>query len=418
MIYFTLVNKQGKLNKSSNILIATFSPWKKGKRLPTNGMVEPFIDYFSQKFGSLTLIDQPHPGSDILLPITQVYKNKKKVKTYNNSLLVKSLEPILKLTNKHKTQISFKLRDFISVLEFGLRKKDKHDLFIGFESINALAGIILKKLGKVNQVVYYVSDFSPKRYSARWFNNLYLKLDKLATTHSDATWNVSNAMAKARKNLGYNMKNISPQILAPNAFFKHQIKYLPFSKVTPLSVVYAGTMGTENGPDLAIKAMAGVIKKYPKAKLTMLGGGKKEDQIKLQRLISKLDLEKNVNYVGFVQTNKEMYQIIRKHMISIAPYKGISNSVRWYADAVKIRTSLACGLPVITTHVPPNGDLVKNARAGIITRDSVNQLTKAVLNIFSSKSKYLKMRKNAITAAKKNTWKNSYSNALKEMGLL
>lgn len=407
-----------KLNKNSKILIATFSPWKNGKRLPTNGMVEPFIRYFSNKFGSLILIDQPHPGSDVVLPKIEEYKKEKSVKLFKNSLLLKAFAPLLSLTNVHKTQISFKLRDFFSVLDFVFRSKTKYDLFIGFESVNALAGIILKKFRKINKVVYYVSDFSPNRYSIKWFNSLYLLLDKMAATYADATWNVSNAMPEARKKLGYNMDKTSQQILAPNAFFKNQIKHLPFSEVIPLSVVYAGSMGSENGPDLAIKSIAKVVNKHPKVILTLIGGGSKEEENKLKKLIDKLGIKKNINYIGFVQTNEEMYQIIRKHMISIAPYKAILNSVRWYADAVKIRTSLACGLPVITTHVPPNGKLVSKAKAGIVTRDNVNDLADAITTLFADKKLYLQMRLNAIASAKENTWENSYSNALKEMGLL
>ena len=177
-------------------------------------------------------------------------------------------------------------------------------------------------------------------------------------------------------------------------------------------------MGLENGPDLAIKSVAKLIKKYPKLILTMIGGGNKKEQEKLKKLIAKLQIEKNINYIGFVQTNEEMYQIVRKHMFSIAPYKAIPNSVRWYADAVKIRTSLACGLPVITTQVPPNGKLVSEAKAGIITRDNVNDLVDAMITLFSNKKLYLQMRRNAILSAKENTWENSYSNALKEMDLI
>lgn len=405
------------LDKKSKVLVATFSPWKDGVRAPTNGMVEPFTKFFSKHSGNFTLIDQPHPGSDILLPRIETYKKGEKMKLRTNSILLKLLWPILFVTNQHKTQITFKIRDFFSVLDYVLLNKTKYDLFIGFESVNALAGIVLKKLGRIRKVVYYVSDFSPKRYKNKWFNAFYLYSDKMASYYSDATWNVSMAMPKARKKLGYDMKKISPQIFAPNAFFKHQIKYNSLSKVHLQSIVYAGSLGPENGPDLAIKAMPFVLKKFPKTLLTMIGGGRKEDVDKLKNLIKKLKLKKNVDLKGFIQSNDEMYRIIRSHAVSIAPYKAEPYSVRWYADAVKIRTSLACGLPVITTQVPPNGKLVKDAGAGIITKDNPKALSLALIDILSNKKKYLAMRRNAIKSAKENTWENSYTNALKDMGI-
>lgn len=406
------------LSKKSHILIATFSPWKNGKRLPTNGMVEPFISYFSKKYNDFTLIDQPHPGSDILMPRIEIYQNGKQSEITSSSFLLSWLRPILSLTNAHKTQISFKLRDFLSVIDIGIRRKNKFDLFVGFESVNALAGIVLKKFGKIENVVYYVSDFSPERYKSKWFNRFYLLLDKTAARYSDATWNVSNAMPEARKKLGYDMEKFSPQILAPNAFFKKEIIFFPLEKTKPYSIIYAGTLGLENGPDLAIQMMPQIIKKFPSAFLTIAGGGKPEDEKLLKYLIQKLNLEKSVNFVGFVPTNKELYELVRKHRILVAPYKAIAGSVRWYADAVKIRMALTCGLPVVTTQVPPNGKLAEKAGAGIITKDNPKDLANTVINIFSDNKRYLDMRKAAINAAKENTWENSYTNALKKMNLI
>lgn len=409
---------QKKLTKKSRILVATFSPWKNGKRLPTNGMVEPFIRYFSRKFDNFTLIDQPHPGSDILMPKIEIYKIKKLKKITTNSFWLNYLKPLLTLTNVHKTQISFKLRDFLSVIDYVIDSKVKYDLFIGFESVNALAGIVMKKFGRIKKVVYYVSDFSPKRYHTRWFNRLYLWLDKLATAYADATWNVSPAMAKARKKLGYNMEKISPQIYAPNAFFPEEIKYNSPDKILPQSLIYAGTLGEENGPDIVIRAIPYILKKFPKATLTIAGGGSEKDVKKIKDLIKMLKLSKNIKFVGFIPTNKELLEIVRKHSVSVAPYRNVPGSVRKYADAVKIRMSMACGLPVVTTKVPPNGKLAKEVGAGVVVKDNPNDIAKAVIKIFSNADLYRKMRLNAIKAAKKNTWENSYSTALRKMHLI
>ena len=405
------------LDKKSNVLAATFSPWKDGIRSPTNGMVKPFIDFFSNRVGYFALIDQPHPGSDKIIPLTEVYTNGKFQGTKKSSLIVSWLYPLLKFRNVSHTSMAFKLRDFLSVIDFAMSSEKKFDLMIGFESINTLAGIFLKKIGRVRTVVYYVSDFSPRRYRQKWFNNLYLFLDKMATTYADATWNVSPAMPEARKKLGYETDKISPQLYAPNAFFRREIKYLDLAKIKPFSIVYAGTMGSENGPDLAVQCMSAILKRFPKATLTLAGGGIIKDIDNIQKLIKKLGLGNPINFRGFIPTNEEMLDIVRHHSISIAPYRAIPNSVRWYADAVKIRTSLACGVPVVATHVPPMGREAERLGAGVVVKDNVKQLADAIIKIFSDEKLYLQMRKNAIKAAKNNTWDNSYTNALKSMGI-
>src|SRR3989344_7875638 len=233
------------LNKKARVLVATFSPWNEGKRSPTNGMVEPFTQFFSKRVGHFVLIDQPHPGSDTVIPFIEIYK-KSKLKSIKKSSLT-LLKPFLRSKNAANTSIIFKIRDFLSVLDFVFRDRKKYDLIIGFESINALAGVFLKKIGLVDTVVYFVSDFSPRRYKQKWFNNLYLFLDKLAATYSDATWNVSYAMSEARKNLGYNMGELSPQLYAPNEFFTSEIKYLPVSKIKPVGIMYAGGREKKKG---------------------------------------------------------------------------------------------------------------------------------------------------------------------------
>src|SRR6185437_15154055 len=153
-----------KLSKDkSNVLIATFSPWKNGKRLPINGNVEPMIDFFAPRTVSTVLIDQVYPGSDFVMPRVEIFSGNKKPKIKSCSWWVYIFYPFLKLTNTGATHISFKLRDFFSVLDIGLKSRESFDLFIGFEAVNALAGVVLRKFGKVKTVVYYVSDYSPNR---------------------------------------------------------------------------------------------------------------------------------------------------------------------------------------------------------------------------------------------------------------
>ena len=54
----------------------------------------------------------------------------------------------LKTVNKDGTHIVFKIRDFLSVLDWSFRSNESYDFYIGFESVNALAGVLLKNLEK------------------------------------------------------------------------------------------------------------------------------------------------------------------------------------------------------------------------------------------------------------------------------
>ncbi len=407
----------GITKKTNSILFATFSVRNNGQRTATNGMIEPMIAFVAPKVERFIFIEQPHPGSDTVIPFIEVYKKGKFKKRSQHLFLPRILAPFLTVTNINQTQPIFKIRDFLSVLEFTLRNRhQKHDLFIGLEAINALAGIILRKLGIVETVVYYVSDYSPARYKISLVNKFYLFLDRFAATHANFIWDVSLAMMPARIKVGLDPKKAAPVIHVPNALFPKQINYLSYSKIMPNSLVFVGTLGKINGPDIAIQALKMVLRSITSATLHIYGGGE-PDMTRLKKLTEKLKLNKQVIFHGFISDQVKLSQETRKYAIGLAPYLEIPGSPRWWADATKIRLYLAAGLPVITTRVPPLGKEVETDEAGIITKDNPQDTAGAILKLLKNKKLFNKMKKNAIKRAKNNTWENTFSQALDKMSI-
>ncbi len=401
----------------SSIFIATFSVWRDGKRTASNGIMDPMMYFFAPRTNKLIILDQPYPGSDRVKPIVETHikgelKNKN-ITGFTNFLL----SSLLNSANKPGTHMVFKLRDFLSVIEAGLNNSGKIDLFIGLESVNALGGVVLKKFGKVKRVVYYVSDYSPNRFQNKILNSIYLWLDKIAATNSDYIWDVSLAMHPARINAGLNPNQSATSIHVPNALYKEQISTIPINKREPNSCVFVGTLGLENGPDIAIKAMRHVVKKYPKAKLHILGGGGKGFEEKyLKKLTIKYQLTRNIEFHGFISDQNKLSSMIKHYQVALAPYKKIPGSIRYYGDATKIRLYMASGIPLITTDVPPLGHEVKKARAAIITNDNEKSFAESIIYLLSSPDEANKLAKNAYKFAKNNLWEKSYKNAIKKMG--
>ena len=77
----------------------------------------------------------------------------------------------------------------MSVLDATIGKNTKYDLFIGLESINAIAGVVLK-IGLV-KTVYIMFLITPFQIQIGWFNKLYLWFDRLTIAHVDYIWDVS-----------------------------------------------------------------------------------------------------------------------------------------------------------------------------------------------------------------------------------
>lgn len=400
-------------SKFSKVLIATFSPWKNNIRLTINGNLEPMRDYFVPKTKKTVIIDQPYPGSEFVMPRLEVYEAGRFKKIGRSLMFTYILYPFLLLFNKSGTNIFFKIRDFGSVIDWSILNPEKYDFFIGFEAINAIAGVLLRSFGRVRKVVYYVSDYSPNRYKNKWFNNLYLWLDRLATSHADFIWDVSKAIQPARIKAGLDPRKSATVIHVPNALYPSQIKFASLNKIKRYSLVFMGTLGVENGSDLAVEALPYVLRKFPKCRLDIIGGG--EDLKRLKKLVDKLRLEDKVIFHGFISDREEISKRIREFMLALAPYLSICGSPRLYGDSTKIRAYLAAGLPTITTSVPPLGKEAEEKGAAIITRDSKEALAKTIIRVFSDKKLYLALRRNAIKFSKDNTWENEFNKAFKNM---
>ena len=402
------------MNSISTIVIATFALWKNGKRTPLNGMIEPLLSFFGKKADLIILIDCPHQTSDDIRP---------KIEYYKKGVIAKRATPpflfppyfLLKPFTNMQTQPMFKVRDFFMTFFVLLNEKNKPDLFIGLESIFTLAGIILKKLGKVKTVVYYVSDYSPTRYNSKVFNAVYLWLDRVCATHADYIWDVSKAMMTARIKHGLDKKKAAPAIHVPNALFPWQIRYKTVEKLEPYSLAFAGTIGPENGLDLAIEALVIARKTLPSLKLHVFGGGPLANEEAIDRLIKRLKLERSVIFHGFIQDLHILSDKVSSCMVGLAPYTSLPWSVRWYADATKMRLYFANGLPVITTPVPPLGKEALEKGCAMVVPDTKEDIAKAIIEMFRHKKIYLKFRENAIAFAKNNTWDNTYKTALSMM---
>lgn len=403
------------LSNNSSVLFATFSRWENNKRTPTNGSLDPLRDFLVPRIKKLVIIDQPHPSGEGVIPKIEEFTNHNKTfKSHNPSWYIYLLKPILEMSNSADTQIRFKIRDFLSVIDWSLRDSTKFDYFIGLESINSIAGILLRKIGRVRKVVYYVSDYSPNRYPNKLFNSLYLALDRFCATHADYIWDVSKAMQPARIKTGLNPKKSAPVIHVPNGLNPGQIKTNSISKIDKYSLVYMGTLGSENGPDIAIKASQIVREQFPDTKLHIIGGSDK-DFAWLKKLIIKMGLEKAVVFHGFIPSSLDMSKIIRSCAIGLAPYRNFPGSIRLYADAGKIRAYCASGLPTVSSQVPPLGLEVAQKGAAVIANDDPKSFADAIIDIFNNPKAYLELRRNAIMLAKDNTWEDTFKRAFSQM---
>jgi glycosyltransferase involved in cell wall biosynthesis len=144
-----------------------------------------------------------------------------------------------------------------------------------------------------------------------------------------------------------------------------------------------------------IKALSVVIKKFPKAKLLIVGKG--EEKNNLKKVIKKMGLEKNVIFTGYI-SEKELLKLYATADIFVLTSKyegfGIANC-----------EALASGTPVITYDTSAARDFIIEGKTGFITKHDYREFAKRIISLLSNTKLLKSMSKEGRKIVeKKYTW--------------
>jgi glycosyltransferase involved in cell wall biosynthesis len=79
---------------------------------------------------------------------------------------------------------------------------------------------------------------------------------------------------------------------------------------------------------------------------------------------------------------------------------------------IKIRAYFACGLAVVSTHVPPASREIKNEDLGIVTSVDAREMADAILTLCADENRLKRCREAAIRKAQGHNWNCIYTNAI------
>jgi len=360
----------------------------------------------------VVLVEQPLPSSESLLPTLEIYRGDKII--LQREFLAGLLNWWLPRDPRpERTYLRLKIRDLLSCAYFSWiarRYSPKADLFIGVECLNALWGAILKAINRTASPVYYLFDFSPRRYPSRIFNRFYLWLDRRAAYACAATWNISPAMEAARIELGYNQKKMARQITVPYGLRFQADRTGENPPGEKINLVYAGGINRENG----VMLLPGVIRRLteirPGVKLVVMGAGSMEGEFLLK--IRELGIEKAVIWKGYLAPD-QVFRELSRARIALAPYYPME-STKKYGDVIKIKTYLSAGLPTITTEVPPISSDIQRLSMGVVAPYDEDRWVTAIDNLLNDPARSALYRRHALEFVRGQTWENILSRAVEE----
>lgn len=291
------------------------------------------------------------------------------------------------ITKSGFSHLPFMLRsfqDFVITLSV-INKIGKAPVFIGINPFNAFLGLMLKKIGKVDRVIFYTAEYTLHRFSNTVLNRIYLSIDRYCARNSDEVWNPSTRILEMRKKV---KDQAEKQLFVPHTPSGQIPTKIKVSKIQKLVLV--GTLSRKIiSFDLIFDAMQKIVALRPYLKLVIVGSGTDEGWIKSR--IKDFKLSGNVTLTGY-QQHDVVLRTIRKCDLGLAIYSGLETWT-YYGDSMKARDYLASGLPVIMTDTCSTADDIKRHELGYLIKTS-NQLYDVVNKLCDDNEIYIKLQQN------------------------
>lgn len=377
------------LNNKTNIAIISHFTFKEGEA--TEVFPGNIRNFLLKKAGKVVYIDHPFiqsqgVTSEFITSQMRIYDQG--AKTYELT------SPRLKLPTLPLFIYQLFLTNF-----FMLWKPMKYDLCIACDNLSLVSVYILRRIGIIRKLVYYTVDYSPKRYSNFFLNSLYQKMDRLASRLSDVNWIAVENMITAKTQNGLNLKRSAPFRVVPIGFNRDNIFIKPIDKINRFNLIFVGFLFEKQGLQLVIEALPKLIKKFPKVKLIIIGSGPYEAQIK--KLVKLRKLESFVKFTGYINDHQKIVEFLNNNGgIGLATYIPSIADYTYFADPSKIKLYLLCGLPVVTTKVPPIAKEIAKKKAGFVIDYTEQELINSLSTLLNNEKTYSKFRENTLKLAK------------------
>lgn len=287
--------------------------------------------------------------------------------------------------------------------------KGKFDIYVGSNNLNAFVGLLCKRIGKVEKVVYFSPDYSAQRFNNGLLNGIYHWMDRVCVKHCDITWNSSavmnpDPMMLAREDNGFPIDMRKNQIQVPDGTDDRKI--LPIESIHRKRIGFIGHLRSSVGCVELIEIFKKVRKKVPEAELLLMGSGPLEGVVR--------DLSKDIpgiEVTGHEQDINVVYDRLSMCAVAVAPY--LPGTISQYTDPGKIKVYLSVGLPIVITKVPLVArDIVDQNCGFAIEPEDDDAFVEALVKLLTDDELYKKQRENVIRMKQYYSWDNIFDRAL------
>lgn len=259
------------------------------------------------------------------------------------------------------------------------RAQEKKDILI-----DDIDPISVKKY--IENISKEVAAEEKKAKTSKFNERLGRKYTRIVYNRADIVLTPSLAMKKVLKKQGVESRIEVMSNGIDYEFFKKKADYSIKGKI-----VNIGRLGFEKRVDITIEAFAIALKTNPKLKLDIFGDGPARKS--LQTLVKKLNIARNVRFLGVYDINK-VSKILCGYdcFVTASPIE---------TEGIVILEAMSSGLPILGVNKLAIPDIVKDGKNGYLSRPAnPDDMAKNILKIMESSKTLEKLGKNALTVAK------------------
>lgn len=159
----------------------------------------------------------------------------------------------------------------------------------------------------------------------------------------------------------------------------------PPKKGGKIRLLSVGRLVPKKGMDVLVKAFAKVRKKYPDARLTIVGDG--PERSRLKKLSRKYGLKRRIRWKGELPHRRVRKQLRKAHIFVLASRTARDGDMEGLPNSIV--EAMAAGVPVVSTRHAGIPELVRHGRTGLTAREnSVSDLARQIKNMIKRKNRW------------------------------
>lgn len=293
------------------------------------------------------------------------------------------------------------------------KKLGRFDLFVGVQTWATLLGIFLKKMGRVDRVIYYCIDYykPTARAGSKIETFVFRHLDRYCCRNADMIWDLTPNFKDYRKEYFPHDDYSGKNIYVPLTYSQQLLMNRRLEEIERHSLAFVGTLEGEQGWDVFIRAIPHVKKAFPDFKVHIYGDGSYRP--KIEELIEEVGVGQDVVMHGFIKGEAQLLSELSRCAVGIAPY--LPHKAEYTGlESGKPKLYALVGLPIIMTHTEFIESQFAKFKTGMTFKYDPESLAQTIVQILKDDGRLMEFKKSANDFARRFTSEAVFPEALEK----